>query len=485
MWETPFSIVFDYSRCDPEFGTMQGNALSDRLDEILREEENRIEGVEGLEADDLAPGGVGGAEGDAGSVGSGAVEEKDAAGCTPVSSSARRKKFSKFRGVSMDTVGASSSGATGAGGLMGMDDDLDAMPASESQMDLMSRNSSTDGLAQQVSKRSSGLRVLTEGTTVMVLPTGVSKVHALRDVMKHLYRRHAEPQCVLLVGSGGNNAGANDEEAAFRAFDTRQMQMPTKTKSWTVSVGSHASRAKFFLDDPGQVVELINSMNEQRSTGGGLKRNAFSSAGLSAVGRAAAPADGRCVRLRAPASAPFRRSPPGAARSRHVAHTPHTRARSATRRVSRGGHCSGFFSKDKMRSKLGESVVVGRKRRSSLNDDTLTSAPALMLTTPTGSSSSLAGAPGGSSASTAPPASAAGGTGAAGAGKNVGRARGVATKPMGARIALVAWLVGSRRELRSRARSAAGLAIALLLAGASSSRIRSPPPNVRISLAHP
>lgn len=147
---------------------MQGNALSDRLDEILREEENRIEGVEGLEADDLAPGGgEGGAEGDASSVGSGVVEEKDGAGRTPVPGVARRKNFLKFRGVSMDT-GVAPTGTSGAGGLMGMDDDLDAMPASESQMDLMSRNSSTEVLAQQMTKRSSGLRVLTEGVCLFV-----------------------------------------------------------------------------------------------------------------------------------------------------------------------------------------------------------------------------------------------------------------------------------------------------------------------------
>ena len=179
MWETPFSIVFDYSRCDPEYGTMQGNALSDRLDEILREEENRIEGVEGLEADDLAPGGgEGGAEGDASSVGSGVVEEKDGAGRTPVVPGvARRKNFLKFRGVSMDT-GVAPTGASGAGGLMGMDDDLDAMPASESQMDLMSRNSSTEVLAQQMTKRSSGLRVLTEGVCLFVLFPGLSSMFA-------------------------------------------------------------------------------------------------------------------------------------------------------------------------------------------------------------------------------------------------------------------------------------------------------------------
>ena len=271
MWETAFSIVFDFGRCDPEFGTMQGNALSDRLDEILREEENRSEILPGEE------------EGDAGG-------DSAAGGAGALLSRKQRFLSGAYRGRSMD-----GGGPIEGVGIMGMDDDLDAMPPSASQMDLASQTSddTTVGMAP-VAKRRSGIRVLTEGTTVMVLPTGVSKAHALRDIMAHLYSRHAEPEFILVVGSGGNVAGANDEEAAFRTFDARQIYMPDKARSWTCAVGSHASEAKFFLDDPTQVVDLLTAMDESRKTGGsGMKRNAFSSASLSS--RSSAPEDGRCA----------------------------------------------------------------------------------------------------------------------------------------------------------------------------------------------
>ena len=332
-------------------------------------------------------------------------------------------------------------------GIMGMDDDLDAMPPSASQMDLASQTSddTTVGMAP-VAKRRSGIRVLTEGTTVMVLPTGVSKAHALRDIMAHLYSRHAEPEFILVVGSGGNVAGANDEEAAFRTFDARQIYMPDKARSWTCAVGSHASEAKFFLDDPTQVVDLLTAMDESRKTGGsGMKRNAFSSASLSS--RSSAPEDGRC--------APVLLMTLASTRQAH-SHT-HTLSLfslflSLSLSLSLSLFCSGFFSKDKMRSNLAEGLGV-RRALKQLNDDTLTSAPA-MLASPSTSSGSLAGpppglgfTPGSKTESGSTPSS---------------PATNPKSKRRVARFAVLAWLVERRGSSKLVVAAAAAL---LLLAG--------------------